>query len=58
MSIKKYFRPLKEQQDLPDPTGPLSEKVPSMAIAPANVKVVEGSRRKAATIILIPDPTM
>ena len=41
MSILKSMRPLKEKPDLPDPTGPLSEKVPSQAIAAANVKVIE-----------------
>ena len=41
MSILKYMRPLKEKPDLPDPTGPLSEKVPSQAIAAVNMKVIE-----------------
>ena len=41
MLILKYMRPLKEKPDLPDPTCSLSEKVPSQAIAAANVKVIE-----------------
>ena len=40
MSILKFVRPLKQKgPDLPDPAGPLSEKIPSTAIAAANVKV-------------------
>ena len=41
MSILKYLHPLKQKQDLPDSSGPLSEKIPSTAIASANVKVLE-----------------
>ena len=41
MSILKYMHPLKEKPAFPDPTHPLSEKVPSQAIAAANVKVIE-----------------
>ena len=39
MSILKYFRPLREKPDLPDPSGPLRETVPPTAIVEANVKV-------------------
>ena len=40
MSILKFGRPLKGKgPDLPEPTGPLSEKVPSTAIATANAKM-------------------
>ena len=40
MSILKFVRPLKQKRpDLPDPAGPLSEKIPLTAIAAANVKV-------------------
>ena len=40
MSILKFVRPLKRKGlDLPEPTGPLSEKIPSTAIASANAKV-------------------
>ena len=41
MSILKYVRPLKQKPDLPDPSGCLSEQIPSTAIASANVKVLE-----------------
>ena len=39
MSILKYLHPL--NQNLPDPSGPLSEQIPAMAIPSANVKVLE-----------------
>ena len=39
MSILSYFRPVKQKQDLPGPSGPLNELIPSTAIASANVKV-------------------
>ena len=32
---------MKQKADLPDPSGPLKEKVPPAAIAAANAKVVE-----------------
>ena len=38
MSILKYFRPLWEKPDLPDPSGPLRETVLPAAIFAANVK--------------------
>ena len=41
MSILKYMRPLKEKPDLPDQTGPLSEKVHSKGIAEASIKIIE-----------------
>ena len=41
MSILKYFHPVKQKPDLPDPSGPLSQAVPPTAIAAANVKVAE-----------------
>ena len=41
MSISTYFHPVKQKPDLPDPSGPLKEKVPPTAIAAANAKVVE-----------------
>ena len=41
MSILKYMRPVKRKQDLPDPSGPLSELIPLTAIASANAKVLE-----------------
>ena len=41
MSILKYFRPLREKPDLPDPSGPLRETVPPTAIAAVNTKVNE-----------------
>ena len=40
MSILNYFHPVKQKQDLPDPSGPLSELIPSTAIASTNVKVL------------------
>lgn len=39
MSILKYLHPL--NQNLSDPSGPLSEQIPVTAIASANVKVLE-----------------
>ena len=39
MSILKYLRPLNE--NLPDPSGPLSEQIPATAIVSANMKVLE-----------------
>ena len=41
MSILKYFCPLREKPDLPDPSGPLRETVLSTAIVAANAKVNE-----------------
>ena len=41
MSILKYFHPVKQKPDLPDPSGPLSQTVPPTAIAAANIKVTE-----------------
>ena len=41
MSILTYFYPVKQKPDLPDPSGPLKEKVPPAAIAAASAKVVE-----------------
>ena len=41
MSILKYFHPVKQKPDLPDPNGPLSQSLPSTAIAAANVKVTD-----------------
>ena len=41
MSILTYFYPVKQKQDLPDPSDPLKEKVPPATIAAANAKVVE-----------------
>ena len=41
MSILKYFRPLREKPDLPDPSAPLRKTVPPAAIVEANVKVNE-----------------
>ena len=44
MSILKYFKPVcKKEKDfvLPDPSGPLSERVPSSSIEAANKKVSE-----------------
>ena len=41
MSILKYFRPLREKPDLPDPSGPLRETVPPTTIVAANAKVNE-----------------
>jgi len=44
MSILKYLHPL--NQTLPDPSGPLSEQIPSTAIALANVKVLKALKEK------------
>ena len=41
MSILTYFHPVKQKPNLPDPSGPLKEKVPPAAIAAANGKVFE-----------------
>ena len=41
MSILRYMRPLKQKSDLPNPMGPLSEKVPSSAISAANKNVTK-----------------
>ena len=41
MSILTYFHPVKQKPHLPDPSGPLIEKLPPAAIAAANAKVVE-----------------
>ena len=49
MSILKYFRPLREKPDLPDPSGPLRETVPPTAIVEANVKVNEAELKKSAS---------
>ena len=41
MSILKYFKPVlrRRKTALPDPSGPLSERVPSLSIEAANKKV-------------------
>ena len=41
MSILRYVRPLNQKSDLPDPVGPLSEKVQSSAISAANKNVIK-----------------
>ena len=41
MSILKYFHPLREKPDLPDPSAPLRETVPPTGIVAANMKVNE-----------------
>ena len=46
MSILTYFHPVRQKPDLPDPSGPLKEKVPPAAIAAANAKVVEAIDRQ------------
>ena len=37
----KYFHPVKQKSDLPDPSGSLNETVPLTAVAAVNVKVAE-----------------
>ena len=50
MSILKYFCPLREKPDLPDPSDPLRETVPpTAAIFEANVKVNEAELKKSAS---------
>ena len=52
-SILQYFSVVKKSKDdhcsssatLPDPRGPLSEKVPSEAIASANAAVAKAEKR-------------
>jgi len=39
MSLLKYFSRVKTKDGLPDPTGPLSEMVPSTSIEEANKEV-------------------
>jgi len=39
MSLLKYFGQVKSKDGLPDPTGPLSEVVPSTSIEEANKEV-------------------
>jgi len=63
-SILKYFRPVRSSsslttQTLPDPAGPLSEKVPAKAIKLANTEVeqLEASphgRHRSPYLILTP----
>ena len=36
MGLLKYFRPVEPNEDLPNPNGKLSEKIPSSSIAQAN----------------------
>ena len=45
MSILKYFHLLTKKNDLPDLSGPLSEQMPSTAIASGNVKVLEALKK-------------
>ena len=40
-TCRAYFYLVKQKSNLPDPSGPLKEKVPPAAIAAANAKVVE-----------------
>ena len=47
-SILKYFRPLREKPDLPDPSGPLRETVPPTEIVKTNVKVNEAELKKSS----------
>ena len=39
--ILKYFHPIVDKKQLPDPSGPLSKVVPSSSIASCNAKVSE-----------------
>ena len=57
MSILNYFKPLPQDDTLPDPDGALSIKVPSQAIAAANRKVseaIEGAKSRGPYITLTP----
>ena len=53
MSILNYLKVIsksssdQEHSDLPDPTGPLSEKIPSSTIATVNAKVTSAVERPA-----------
>ena len=49
MSILKYFCPLREKPDLPDPSAPLRKTVPPTAIVEPNVKVNEAELKKNAS---------
>ena len=41
MSTLKYFRPVKEKLELPDPIGSLDGSKPSSAVSSANTKVTD-----------------
>ena len=52
-SILTYFKPVgnrngEEQVKLPDPTGPLTEELPSSVISAAN-KDIESSKKESST---------
>ena len=49
MSILKYFHPLREKPNLPDPSSPLRETVPPTAIFEAKVKVNAAELKKIAS---------
>ena len=48
MCILKYFRPLREKPDFPDPIGPLTETVPPTAIVKVNVKINKPELKKSS----------
>ena len=48
MCILKYFRPLREKPDLPDPIGPLRETVLPTAIVKVNVKINKPELKKSS----------
>ena len=50
MNILKYFRPIKQTPDLPDPNGPLSENMPSSAVSSANAKVTDVFEKQTSSI--------
>ena len=58
MSILNFFRPVPKQSlnELPDPQGPLSIKIPSSGIERANASVSQkqASRKRGNYLILSP----
>ena len=56
MSILQYLKKQEKSSSLskdsfPDPTGPLSEEIPSKAISVANQKVVEVLEKPSARVV-------
>jgi len=52
-SILTYFKPVgnrngQQQVKLPDPTGPLTEELPSSVISAANKDIIESSKKESS----------
>ena len=51
MLILKYFHPVKQKPNFPDPSGPVSQTVPPTVIATVNVKAIKALKHKQCLIL-------